>query len=136
MERALGQVLFHPPNVAGWPGGKNWIDNSTLMLRLNLVGYLFHSAEINFRNKEEFESTKRNKSLKKLQAAVDLQPLVKLFRGQSEQQIFEQASAFILQSKDKPDKFLFDRYTIHSNEDAFIQSLLLRLMSLPEYQVC
>ena len=31
-ERALGQILFYPPNVAGWPGGKNWIDSSTLML--------------------------------------------------------------------------------------------------------
>ena len=31
-ERVLGQVLFQPPNVSGWPGGKNWINNSTLMV--------------------------------------------------------------------------------------------------------
>ncbi|MBK7475185.1 MAG: DUF1800 domain-containing protein [Haliscomenobacter sp.] len=36
VQRALGQILFHPPNVAGWPGGRSWIDNSTLMTRLNL----------------------------------------------------------------------------------------------------
>lgn len=31
-----GQVLFFPPNVAGWPGGKSWIDSSSLMLRLRI----------------------------------------------------------------------------------------------------
>jgi uncharacterized protein (DUF1800 family) len=43
IEKALGQVLFDPPNVAGWAGGKSWIDNSTLMLRLNLANVLFQN---------------------------------------------------------------------------------------------
>lgn len=34
MQKALGQTLFEPPNVAGWPGGRNWIDSSSLLLRL------------------------------------------------------------------------------------------------------
>src|SRR4029078_145244 len=36
LENALGQILFYPPNVAGWQGGKAWIDSSTLMLRLRI----------------------------------------------------------------------------------------------------
>jgi len=35
-QRALGQLLFYPPNVAGWPGGTAWIDSSSLMLRLRI----------------------------------------------------------------------------------------------------
>ena len=35
-EAALGQILFYPPNVAGWQGGTAWIDSSTLMLRLRI----------------------------------------------------------------------------------------------------
>ncbi|HMK02770.1 MAG TPA: DUF1800 domain-containing protein, partial [Ferruginibacter sp.] len=35
-QRTLGQVLFYPPNVAGWPGGKTWIDSSSLMLRMRI----------------------------------------------------------------------------------------------------
>ncbi len=35
-QKTLGQILFYPPNVAGWPGGKNWIDSSSLMLRLRI----------------------------------------------------------------------------------------------------
>ncbi|HEV3300482.1 MAG TPA: DUF1800 domain-containing protein [Planctomycetaceae bacterium] len=33
----LGQQLFFPPNVAGWPGGKSWINPATLLLRGNYV---------------------------------------------------------------------------------------------------
>ncbi len=29
----LGQVPFDPPNVAGWPGGEQWIDATTLLER-------------------------------------------------------------------------------------------------------
>jgi uncharacterized protein (DUF1800 family) len=32
----LGQKLLDPPNVAGWPGGKSWINNASLALRMNL----------------------------------------------------------------------------------------------------
>jgi uncharacterized protein (DUF1800 family) len=33
---SLGQVLFEPPNVAGWAGGRTWITPSTLLQRGNL----------------------------------------------------------------------------------------------------
>jgi uncharacterized protein (DUF1800 family) len=40
IQKELGQTLFQPPNVAGWPGDKAWIDNSTLMTRLTLPSVL------------------------------------------------------------------------------------------------
>jgi uncharacterized protein (DUF1800 family) len=33
----MGQVLFYPPNVAGWPGGPSWINSSTLLNRINFA---------------------------------------------------------------------------------------------------
>ncbi|MEE2855818.1 MAG: DUF1800 domain-containing protein [Planctomycetota bacterium] len=33
----LGQVLFDPPNVAGWPGGEQWIDATTLLGRRRFI---------------------------------------------------------------------------------------------------
>jgi uncharacterized protein (DUF1800 family) len=33
----MGQVLFYPPNVAGWPAGSSWINSSTLLSRVNFV---------------------------------------------------------------------------------------------------
>ncbi len=39
-EQQLGQVLFLPPNVAGWDWGKAWINTNTLLTRYNLAGFL------------------------------------------------------------------------------------------------
>ena len=36
----LGQVLYAPPNVKGWDGGRSWISSSSLLFRYNLAAYL------------------------------------------------------------------------------------------------
>lgn len=41
----LGQVLFAPPNVAGWDWGKGWINTNTLLTRYNLAGYLTKASD-------------------------------------------------------------------------------------------
>lgn len=38
--RQLGQDLFAPPNVRGWPGGEQWINSSSLLLRQQFVDRL------------------------------------------------------------------------------------------------
>lgn len=46
--KSLGQVLFYPPNVKGWEGGRNWINTSTLLSRANLVGKLVQNKKSRF----------------------------------------------------------------------------------------
>lgn len=36
----MGQQLYNPPNVGGWPGGRAWINPSTLIERFNAAGRL------------------------------------------------------------------------------------------------
>ena len=43
--RALGENLFYPPNVKGWPGGTTWINSSTLLARKQFVEQLFRATE-------------------------------------------------------------------------------------------
>lgn len=38
--QSLGQKLFVPPDPAGWPGGKDWIDTDTLSSRKNMLANL------------------------------------------------------------------------------------------------
>jgi len=57
LQKALGQVLFFPPNVAGWKGGNNWIDSSSLLLRLNIAQALLNEGRIIINPKPEFEDT-------------------------------------------------------------------------------
>jgi len=42
----LGQGLFAPPNVAGWKGGRTWINPSTLMGRQNFARHVLFPEEI------------------------------------------------------------------------------------------
>jgi len=37
---AMGQCLFAPPNVKGWPGGPSWLNTSTMLERSNFAGAL------------------------------------------------------------------------------------------------
>jgi hypothetical protein len=34
---AMGQALFAPPNVKGWPGGRSWLNTSTMLERDNFA---------------------------------------------------------------------------------------------------
>ena len=43
--RQLGQDLFAPPNVKGWPGGDAWINSATLLQRKQLLERLFRAQE-------------------------------------------------------------------------------------------
>lgn len=37
-QQQLGQILFAPPNVAGWDWGRAWISTNTLLTRYNIAG--------------------------------------------------------------------------------------------------
>ena len=41
----LGERLFAPPSVQGWPGGRAWITTSALLMRGNLAGLLLGELE-------------------------------------------------------------------------------------------
>ncbi|MBI2723887.1 MAG: DUF1800 domain-containing protein [Chloroflexi bacterium] len=42
--RAMGQTLFDPPNVEGWPGGASWMGTSTWFARVNAAARLTNAA--------------------------------------------------------------------------------------------
>lgn len=46
--RPLGQQLFFPPNVKGWDGGRQWINATTLIGRVNLVTKLLRNDNVEF----------------------------------------------------------------------------------------
>lgn len=55
LQSSLGQYLFNPPNVAGWPGGKSWIDSSSLMLRMKIPSLVLNDGQIDFSGKADPE---------------------------------------------------------------------------------
>lgn len=47
--RGLGQDLFFPPNVKGWPGNRAWINTNTLLMRYNIPTYVLMGHRPNMR---------------------------------------------------------------------------------------
>lgn len=43
---ALGQHLFDPPNVKGWPGGRNWLNAGTMATRMHIGEVLLESRQL------------------------------------------------------------------------------------------
>jgi uncharacterized protein (DUF1800 family) len=44
--RTMGQVLFYPPNVKGWDGGKAWINSQTVLTRENFANAVAQNPEM------------------------------------------------------------------------------------------
>jgi uncharacterized protein (DUF1800 family) len=44
--REMGQDLFVPPNVRGWPGGEHWVNSSSLLARKSVLERLLGTAAI------------------------------------------------------------------------------------------
>lgn len=125
IQRLLGQQLFRPPNVAGWPGGRNWIDNSTLVTRLNLAGALVLASDFDLRLPQDLEGQNR-KRLKRLKANLDLAPIRSLYAGQQGQQVRATLADYLLVPP-APQKTT-------STQDPDL--IALQLLSTPEYQLC
>ena len=136
LQKALGQVLFDPPNVAGWPGDKNWIDNATLMLRLNLAQSIVGATAFNFREKAGLEDRERTMKRRKIEAKSNIQPLIRLAKGDSNTEDIEDLAAYLLLAETKIKPELIERYSPVKNEEAALTLYSLRIMSLPEYQMC
>jgi uncharacterized protein (DUF1800 family) len=135
IQRTLGQQLFSPPNVAGWPGGKSWIDNSTLMTRLQLPMALYKAQQATptFKDKPKGRNLRQ---LKNLEAAINWEPLYQLTEGKNEEEMFDALSTFFLSTPLAVDKNAILNLVSRKSKEAFVQELCISLMGLPEYQLC
>jgi len=134
-QRTLGQVLFRPPNVAGWPGGKNWIDSSSLMYRMKIPSTILNAGVIDFTGKADPEDEAYLASAHKQQLnvikRVQAQPdwakfLAEIPADTSMQQIAE----FMLEPK--VNKTIMDE--VSGTTD--IKTTVIQIVSTPEYQLC
>jgi len=152
LQRILGQMLFYPPNVAGWPGGKTWIDSSTLMLRMRIPQLINDTDEMNIapkddddqmmgrKNEESSVNTrvknKMGKGTKPIQANVDWKPYVDHFEKTAREKLVNVISGILLQTKTAVDASVIKQYADETDRYNFIRSATIQIMSTPEYQLC
>lgn len=140
-QRLLGQVLFYPPNVAGWPGGKNWVDSSSLMYRLRMPQLLNDNEGFNARPKadddvmmgmDEGARTVARRGM--INVDIEWPLYLSAFSKTSRDQLVP-AIASCLLSVGTVNMQTINRYVDTGSREAFIRTLTLQLMSTPEYQL-
>lgn len=146
IQRSLGQVLLNPPNVAGWPGGRNWIDSSSLLFRMRLPQVIYYDEELDFSPKEDMpeqgmmrlkmtdEFIKRFVQ-KKLAAKPDWMKALQYFSSSAN--IMDDIVKMLLAKPCAASA----RKCIQNNRDTSskeseIKSVMIEVMSLPDYQLC
>ena len=140
VQRTLGQILFYPPNVAGWPGGKNWIDSSSLLFRMKLPDYVLKAADVNIRSKDEADVNaellaRRGKN--QFTTTVNWERFEKPFERLKDAELIDSLATYLLpyplqaEQRQIMQKLLKPDQT-HSEH---IRTLTAAMMSLPEYQL-
>lgn len=152
VQRLLGQVLFYPPNVAGWPGGKNWIDSSSLMFRLRLPQLINDADEIRLSPKSDDDQMMGMKDVdnvkmkganaanrmmrQQIQATVNWQPYLKQFAKTPKEKLLPEIGKALLQVPAGISDAVLLKHVDNSSREAFIKSATIQLMATPEYQLC
>jgi len=149
LQRLLGQILFYPPNVAGWPGGKNWIDSSSLMFRLRLPQLIYDNDEVALSPKDDDDQMMGMKDMagkgmgkmgKKggqvISAAVDWETYLNKFDKVPREKLLGAISGILIQGVAPIDEKILSKYVDASSRENYIKSATIQLMSTPEYQLC
>jgi uncharacterized protein (DUF1800 family) len=142
-QKALGQTLFMPPNVAGWPGGRNWIDSSSLLLRLQLPAILFKNAEFAVRLKDDEnditpQTTGKERTVRNTVGAhLPLAALQQLLGGASAAEQPQQLARCLLQATIRSENLTLVQQAAAqaTTPDEQLRTTLISLLSLPEYQL-
>ena len=131
-QKMMGQILLNPVNVAGWKGGKYWIDSNTLMFRLKMPSVVLNNANINLTEKGDIEADfsefykKKRKGYFKTTIAWDV------FENKTKNLTPEQLKEILIISPfNKNTEQLLAQLKFTSHKDLCVQ-----LMSTPEYQLC
>jgi uncharacterized protein (DUF1800 family) len=134
-QRTLGQVLFRPPNVAGWPGGRTWIDSSSLMYRMKIPSTILNAGLIDFTGKatpedEAYLASQRKQQLnviKRVQATSDWNKFLKDIPAKT---THEEIARFMLEPN--LNKTIIDEV----DQPGDLKQIVIQIVSTPEYQLC
>jgi uncharacterized protein (DUF1800 family) len=144
--RQMGQILFAPPNVKGWDGGKSWISTSTLLFRNNFANYLINGDAI------LPEAMKRPGGDLGFRAGaggtlaeevhrvpIDVNKIVRPELRDNREKLIAELSRRVLQTEPPArDAAAFSRFLDGRNgnaEDSTIRGLIHLMMSTPLYQL-
>ncbi len=155
LQRLLGQQLLYPPNVAGWPGGRSWIDSSTLMTRMRIPQMFNDKDELNITPKPDDDQMmgQRNdgsaavpqkapnkkaaaKNAFAINAVIDWPQYISKFEAVKREELIPQIKNYLMQTNATDIDKSLNKSIDTGSREAYIKSVTVQLMSTPEYQLC
>jgi uncharacterized protein (DUF1800 family) len=136
LQQVLGQLLCFPPNVAGWKGGRSWIDSSSLLQRTHLAQVVLDGSAEVLHRKPAFEEKPEEKSAKtkKVKVKINWQGLQLALKDVSEEKLIDEIIARLIQSpQDRIDRRKLVLRGADRNEK--IIRAITDVMRLPEFQL-
>lgn len=140
VQNLLGQKLFNPPNVAGWPGGRAWIDSSSMLMRSRMPLMMFGYLKDELVEKDEYEDmtlkAKVEKKRNKFTCTANWEKFGKGFKETDLAKLTDEMVDTLLQTPITPEvkKTLVD--TVKNAPKAKqLESLAVHIMALPQYQL-
>lgn len=132
----LGQELFNPPNVAGWPGNRHWVNESTLTGRWRFNAYNVYELTQNETIRENLRSLAIALSNDSNDPEIVTRALVEHFLNQDLEPVHLTAAVLNFKSGIPENYFLDGSWNLYWNEAPYqIQNLLYYLILLPEFQL-
>lgn len=136
----MGQVPLAPPNVKGWPGGRQWINTSTLFVRYN-TGVWLTGGEIPSLGDVKRAGAVKNAGRKDRLAAqreggVDV--AVNVAELDTPEQIADYWVKRLIQRPVEPEKLktLADSLGGQPKNPASVKKMIQLIVSMPDYQLC
>ncbi len=142
LQKSLGQILFFPPNVAGWPGGRNWIDSSSLLLRMRLPQFIASGEALEMNAKtdddQEMGQAAKNRLAKRFEAEINWKTLEKqVFGASKSNETLPQLARYLWQTPTAlPPLAVLNKHTPTDSPTTQLRSGVIQLMATPEYQMC
>lgn len=142
VQNLLGQKLFDPPNVAGWKGGKAWIDSSSLLMRMRLPLVMFGYMEGDERGKEEYEDMPNEKKMQKegrknkFISTADWNALNAAYTDTDNDRLTNALlESFLQRDINAAERKALLNFTDKSNKLKQVQSQAIHIMAMPEFQL-
>ena len=132
----LGQEIFNPPNVAGWPGHHLWLNENTLTYRWTFADYVVYNLQVDASNREILRQLAIDLTNNSNNPYLVTEAVVEHFLRQDLEPI--QLEAAIMAFKEGIPSNYFDdgSWNLSWNEAPFqITNLLKYLVRLPEFQL-
>jgi uncharacterized protein (DUF1800 family) len=137
VQKALGQVLFFPPNVSGWKGNTNWIDSASLLLRLSIPQYIVNGTPIKLKSKPHFEENpdEQVETIENDKVESDWKELIAAFGNVSEEKLTDTLFENFIQCGPKNIDKEVVKVNANLSKDKRLVQTMANVMSLPEFQL-